>query len=307
MGRVFASIGECMVELSQTEPGHYRRGFAGDTFNTAWTLRALARPEDLAVRYVSAVGTDQLSDDMVAFMAEAGIDTRSIHRVPERTVGLYMISLQGAERSFTYWRDRSAARLLASEESDFASWLADADHAYFSGITLAILSREDRDCLLAALQGVAARGGTVVFDPNHRPRLWSGPATARAAFEEACRAATVVLPTFPDEAELFGDRSPEATADRIAGYGVGEIVVKNGSEPCLIADGDARSLVPGVRVERPVDTTGAGDAFNAGYLAGRMKGLGPEAAARLGHRTAARIIQVRGALADPRLLSDLLM
>jgi 2-dehydro-3-deoxygluconokinase len=112
-GRIL-SIGECMVELSPDGPGRFRQGFAGDTFNAAWYLRRLL-PDDWQVGYATCVGTDPLSDSMVAFMTRSGIDTAAVRRVPARTVGLYMIHLLNGERSFSYWRGDSAARQLAAD------------------------------------------------------------------------------------------------------------------------------------------------------------------------------------------------
>lgn len=294
----FASIGECMVELSSSGDGLYRRGFAGDTLNTAWGVRALTDPEELGVRYLTGVGDDRLSDDLVRFIDGAGIDTTSIRRVPGRTVGLYMIALDGHERSFTYWRDTAAARLLAEDGAALADALAEVDSVYLSGITLAILSPEHRRTLLEVLAAIRERGGMIAFDGNVRLRLWPDVDAMRAGLELGYRAATIALPTFPDEKELFQDASPEACAARIAGYGVPEVVVKDGAEPCTLWSEGSLHTVPAIKVETPVDTTGAGDSFNAGYLAGRLAGLAPVEAARLGHRVAARVICSPGALVD---------
>lgn len=300
----FVGIGECMVELSEAGPGLYRQGFAGDTLNTAWTLRALAAPAT-AVGYVTAVGDDPLSADMRRFLDAAGIDTGGVRTVAGGTVGLYMIRLSGAERSFTYWRDRSAARGLADDADVLAAALAGAGAVYFSGITLAILTPDRREVLLAALAAVRARGGVVAFDSNLRPRLWSGPAEMRAWTEAGYRAATVALPTHPDEADLFGDRSAAETAERAMAYGCTEAAVKDGAGPAVVADAGGRRSVPAIAVADPVDTTGAGDSFNAGYLAGRLRGLDPAASASLGHRVAARVIRVKGALIPMEALADL--
>ncbi|MGA0565448.1 sugar kinase [Ancylobacter sp. VNQ12] len=294
----FASIGECMVELSPSGDGLYRRGFAGDTLNTAWGVRALADPGELGVRYVTSVGDDRLSGDLVRFIDSAGIDTASIRRVPARTVGLYMITLTGHERAFTYWRDTAAARLLAEDGAALAAALTEVDCVYLSGITLAILSPEHRRTLLDVLARVRARGGMIAFDGNVRLRLWPDVDAMRAGLELGYRAATIALPTFPDEKELFQDASPEACAARIAGYGVPEVVVKDGAEPCILRIAGSSHIVPAIKVDAPVDTTGAGDSFNAGYLAGRLSGLEPVDAARLGHRVAARVICTPGALID---------
>ena len=110
------AIGECMVELSQTDAGLYRRSFAGDTFNAAWYLRRLLHL-DAEVSYATCIGEDAVSDEMLRFFETEGILTDAVRRVPDRTVGLYMISLDGGERSFSYWRAQSAARCLADDEA----------------------------------------------------------------------------------------------------------------------------------------------------------------------------------------------
>lgn len=113
---------------------------------------------------------------------------------------------------------------------------------------------------------------------------------------DAYHVADIALPTFPDENALFGDATPEETAVRIASYGVREIVVKDGTEPALVITGDRQSRVPAVRANA-VDTTGAGDSFNGGYIASRLAGLEPVDAAARAHRVAARVVEFHGALA----------
>ncbi len=103
------SIGECMVELSQAGQGLLRKGFAGDTFNTAWYLRAVLS-QNWQVDYLTALGDDPLSEELLAFMQKAGIGTGLIRRIPGKTPGLYLISLKDGERTFSYWRDTSAAK-----------------------------------------------------------------------------------------------------------------------------------------------------------------------------------------------------
>jgi 2-dehydro-3-deoxygluconokinase len=305
MVEVFASIGECMVELSPAGEGLYRRNFAGDTLNTAWYMRALSRRSGLAVRYVTAVGDDPMSDEMLRFIEGAGIDTSSIRRIEGRAPGLYMISLDGFERSFTYWRDTSAARLLADDPAALDTALGGVRAAYFSGITLAILSPDSRETLFSALARVRASGGVVAFDPNVRRRLWPSEDVLRETLVRGYTASTLALPTFSDEADLFADRSIREAARRVSGYGVSEMVIKDGPRPCLVSAGGSMTMVPGISVERPVDTTGAGDSFNAGYLSARLSGHEPVEAARRGHLVAARVIGVPGALMPMAALADL--
>lgn len=296
-----ASIGECMLELSGIGDDAWRMGHAGDTFNTLWALRALTEASQ-STDYVSAFGDDPFSAAQMAFMKENGIGTTASPAIDGARPGLYAITLDGAERSFTYWRSDSAARRLADDPARLAKSLENRALVYFSGITLAILEETARHSLLAALSAARASGATIAFDPNYRPRLWPAPSVAQAAIDQALAVTDIALPTFPDEQMLHGDATPEATAGRLSSAGVAEIIVKDGAAPALAIWGDGSERIPAVTVETPVDTTGAGDSFNGGYLAARLAGLEPAEAARRAHRVAAAVVQVRGALAPFEVL-----
>lgn len=290
------SIGECMLELSCRGGEDWRMGFAGDTLNTLWALRALTGPER-PTNYISAFGDDPFSRDQIAFFRANGIGIGDSPIIPGARPGLYAITLNGAERSFTYWRSDSAARQLASDPRRLAKSLESQSLVYFSGITLAILDDEPRSVLIDAIRAARQAGSLIAFDANYRPRLWKSPEEARLAIDEALRVTDIALPTFPDEQALHGDEAPEAAADRIAAAGVREVVVKNGEAPALVRFEGRSESVPAVHVPQPVDTTGAGDSFNGSYLAARLAGLPPVEATKKAHAVAAAVVQVRGALA----------
>jgi 2-dehydro-3-deoxygluconokinase len=295
-----ASIGECMLELTGSG-ADWRMGHSGDTFNVIWTMRALL-PAAQSTDYVSAFGDDAFSAQQLAFFAENGIGTAASPRIPGARPGLYAISLDGAERSFTYWRADAAARRLADDGELLAKSLENRSLVYFSGITVAILEDAQRTTLLDAVAAARAAGSLVAFDPNYRPRLWASQDAARAAIDAALAVADIVLPTFPDEQALYGDAEPAATAKRIGKAGPNEIVVKDGAEPALVVAGTGSKAVAATHVANPVDTTGAGDSFNGGYLAARLAGHDPVEAAGRAHRVAAAAVQVRGALAPVDVL-----
>lgn len=290
------AVGECMVELSAAgTQGLWHSGFAGDTLNTAWYARA-ALPKSWQVEYLTAVGIDPLSDRMLAFLKDAGIGTTFVQRHPSRVPGLYMIELNEGERTFTYWRDTSAARTLADDPAALRAAFAGADVIYVSGITVGILGQQARADLFAALGAARAAGARVVFDPNLRPRIWPSVSEMCAATTEAARHADIVLPSHDDEAAFFGDANPRATAERYIALGAAEVLVKNGgAEMVLAVDGQIQQLDAMERV-KPVDTTGAGDSFNGGYLAARLTGASAQDAVAKGHALAMRVVQHRGAL-----------
>ena len=168
----FLSIGECMIELASLGGDIMRKGFAGDTFNTAWYARAFL-PENWTVEYFTALGDDRASGEMLEFMQGANIAVDRVRRLPGKAPGLYMIHLDKGERSFSYWRSVSAARRLADDGNLLKAAIDAADIVYFSGITLAILAAEGRTTLVALARAARDAGKTVAFDPNIRPRLWT--------------------------------------------------------------------------------------------------------------------------------------
>lgn len=285
-------VGEGMIELSRAEGGLWRLGHGGDTLNTAIHLARM----DRSVAYVTALGDDPFSATLLTDWAAEGIDTTLVQRDPARMPGLYAITTDAAgERSFAYWRGESAARRTLSLPGAEAV-MAEAEQAdllLFSLITLAILDEDSREHLFALAQRVRARGGRVAFDGNYRPRLFADQQLARDLCARAIAACDIGLPTLEDEAMLVGATSAEEVQARWLGLGAGEVVVKLGAEGCLLS---GVGIVPPPERLKPRDTSGAGDAFNAGYLGARLDGLAPAEAAVRGHRLAGWTVMRAGAI-----------
>src|SRR3569623_2467989 len=233
------SVGECMIEMSGGDDGQYRLGYAGDTLNTAWYARARL-PEDWAVDYATALGDDLYSQQMVDLFAENGIGIGHIQMIEGRRPGLYLIHQAEGDRHFTYWRGQSAAKLMADNPPALNAALAGAEVAYFSGISLAILNARGRGKLLKAIHLARQAGARVAFDPNERPALWTSAKVMGSTITAAATIADIVLPTFPEEAALYGDVSPEAVAERYLSWGAEKVEEKNGAEPAYVAARDAQ-------------------------------------------------------------------
>ena len=289
-------VGEVMVELAHGSDGRYGLAYGGDTFNTAVYLARAGG----GVAYATALGDDPYSDGIVSLAAAEGVGTDLILRVPGRMPGLYLIETDAnGERRFYYWRETSPARELFElpQWSAIADGLLAANLIYFSGVTLSLYSNNGLGRLLAVVEMARKNGAKIVFDGNFRPRGWKGDVNrARAVFVEALKRVDIALPTFEDEALLWGDASPDATVERLQAFGIGEIAVKNGANSALVAAAGAREQVPVPQVVVPVDTTAAGDSFNAAYLAARLAGEAPAAAAATAHRLASEVIRHRGAI-----------
>jgi 2-dehydro-3-deoxygluconokinase len=286
-----------MIELSARQDA-WNLSFAGDTFNTLWMMKGFLG-ESLEADFFTGFGADPFSQRQIAFMQTSGIGIGCSRTDLPSAPGIYGITLsENGERSFTYWRDASAARRLADDPAALASACSHRDLIYFSGITLAILNPVGRKNLIEAIAEARERGTKIAFDPNYRARLWHSADDARATITEGLQHADIALPTFDDEHALFGDLTPSDTLARMIGLGVSEIVIKNGPAGCTVG-GKAlpKSLiVPARQGIRVLDTTGAGDAFNGAYLAARMTGQDHAAAAKVGHALAAETVGVKGAL-----------
>lgn len=291
----FLALGECMVELAPVDGDLFRMGYAGDTFNTAWYARQLLG-SDWTVSYGTCVGQDAASQGMMDFMSSENIDVSTIRQLPDRTVGLYSIQLEDGERSFSYWRGQSAAKLLADDTAWLDGILSDANVIHFSGITLAILSPEARLAFCAAVAKARAAGSYVAFDTNLRPKLWEDEATMKAGLEMGASVADCVLPSFDEEEGLFGDASPEETIKRYRATGAQVIAVKNGGDALTLWTEESGIQTFQPLSVSPVDTTAAGDSFGAGLVCALCTEQSSAAAAQQAMTMAAKVIQARGAI-----------
>ncbi|MFS1522982.1 sugar kinase [Microbulbifer sp. 2304DJ12-6] len=303
MKKKLAVLGECMLEINLGDNDlsitnnslDANLFFGGDTLNTALYLSRLGFPVD----YVTAVGDDHLSDWMLQQWRNEGIGCNLILRETGATPGLYLIETgpQG-ERTFLYWRDNSPARRLFDNPSNtkvlFAR-LMEFKAIYLSGISLGIYSPSTRKCLFEFLVEFRAAGGMVIFDSNYRPTLWGSDLLARQTYLQMYRLTDIALPTLEDEQALFGDADETAVLDRLKNLGIREIVLKKGGDGCVVKTDKHSEFIAANEVV-PVDTTAAGDSFNAGYLAHRLSGRPVTNAAKSGHNLAALVIQHRGAI-----------
>jgi 2-dehydro-3-deoxygluconokinase len=301
------TIGECMVELARGADGRFGLAYGGDTFNTAvYMARGGA-----GVSYATALGDDPYSAGILALARTERVGTELIEVMGGRMPGLYMIeTTPEGERTFWYWRDRAAARGLfeSAKADETVAAIAAADLVYFSGVTLSLYSAKGLNVLADALTAARTNGGIVVMDSNYRPRGWGGDlARARSTFERFWRLSHVALPTFDDEQMLWNDATPAHTADRLTNLGITEIVIKNGAAGATVrAEGRDQLVMPPPLTAKIVDTTAAGDSFNAAYLTRRMRGVAPADAALDAHKLAAIVIQHPGAIVPARATAAVL-
>ena len=293
MGGVVA-LGECMVELSLTGADRAAIGYAGDVFNTAVYLRRLGQP----VSFATALGAgDPFSAAILERMKAEKIGDGLVTRVEGRVPGLYAIERDDkGERRFFYWRDQAPVRQFfqIADLDGFIAAARAADLFYVSGITLAVIGEAGRAALLEILADLARRDVAIAFDPNYRARLWPSREVALAAVEAVIPHCRIVSASGPDVEELCGAPLDE-TARRWAASG--PLVLARAEDRTVDVHG-ARAVLtlPAPAAVKAVDTTGAGDSFNAGFLAAWLKGAEPADAVQAGRKLAARVVQHIGAI-----------
>jgi 2-dehydro-3-deoxygluconokinase len=288
-----ACIGECMIELKQAEGGLYSRGFGGDTLNTSVYLARLG----IEVDYITALGDDPMSDEMLAGWAAEGIGTNRVARLKGKLPGIYMIRTdEFGDRRFFHWRQNSAARILMDlpETDDILDSLSTYDVLYLSAITLSIYSAQGRTKLIGALDRARKHGARIAFDTNFRASGWPDPDVARAAFDEAFAVSDIVLASSEDLLPLYPCESDGQLMERIAGN---EAVLKLPKPASIVRfEGISHEVRPETVTQPVVDTTAAGDSFAAAYIAARVAGMGPVEAAQAGHRLGGVVVGYPGAI-----------
>jgi 2-dehydro-3-deoxygluconokinase len=287
-----ACIGECMIELTQGRGSEVSRAYGGDTLNTAVYLARLGAQVD----YVTALGDDPFSDEMVDGWRSEGIGTSRVIRVAGKLPGLYAIRTGASgERSFYYWRDNAAARMLLDlpQTGELLAALAGYDLIYLSGITLSLYDDAGRARLVEALGRARAGKTRIAFDTNFRTRGWPEIDAARRAYDEMLSVADIVLASTEDLTPLYGRQTE---ADFLKRLQADEAVLKLDGPVCIVRASGAEHRVEARPVSQVVDTTAAGDSFAAAYLAARLMGHSPVEAARAGHRLAGIVVGYRGAI-----------
>ena len=294
-------FGECMIELmtaaKDKSSNTLQQSFAGDVFNTAVYLKRTFT--DVNVHLVTAVGKDNFSLDMIQYFEKEQIGTDFVFQSDTKIPGLYAIQLDDeGERSFTYWRNDSAARQVMKHIDQTAiRALSQGDMFFFSGISLAVIEPQARDAFWALIDKLSTAGVQIVFDPNYRPRMWSGAEEAQEQFELALQKSDLSLPGVDDFEQLFGMTTVEEVGAYCKQFDINELIIKNGEQGILVVvDGESSdfAITP---VENVVDTTSAGDSFNGVYLGARTKGYSVNDSIALASKAAGFVIQHRGAIA----------
>ncbi|MBU2881036.1 sugar kinase [Psychrosphaera sp. B3R10] len=292
------SFGECMVELRTDKNGQIQQGFAGDVYNTCVYLKRLF--PTLSVEFATQVGHDVLSQNMLSRFAAENIGCQFITHSVTKAPGLYWINTdEEGERTFTYWRNDSAARsFIAAIDETLVSGLKQSDWLFISGISLAVIQPELRDMFWQLVNRLKDGGVKVIFDPNYRPKLWNSTDETKLQYAKAFEMSDMVLPGVEDLESLYQlDTIPDIIRF-LAPFNIDEIVIKNGPEKVYTISQGKLCKVAIIPVDNVVDTTSAGDSFNGAYIGNRLNGIAIKQSVLMAAKVAGFVIQHPGAIVE---------
>jgi 2-dehydro-3-deoxygluconokinase len=289
------TLGECMAVLYPPEPVAIEQAarllldIGGAESNLAIRLRRLGH----TARFISRVGDDPLGQRIARTLSEHGVDTAFVAVDAIAPTGVFFREWlpDGARRVYYYRAGSAASRLSPADLRPEA--FEGARIVHLTGITPA-LSAGCAATVARAIELAREAGAQVSFDPNYRVRLWD-KATARATLLPLIAQADILLMGHEDSVAVFGTDDAAAAMGQAAALGVQVVVFKQAERGAIALSGARRVHVPAHPVERVIDPVGAGDAFDAGFLAGLLRGYELEQALDLGARLGAAAV---GALGD---------
>jgi 2-dehydro-3-deoxygluconokinase len=282
------TAGETMVLGVPARPGRLRHApslelkIGGAESNVAIALSRLG----VSAGWASLLGEDEPGRLVFDRVRAEGVDVSRVRRVRGLPTGLYLREQVGQEIRVYYYRRGSAASTMTLKALD-PEYLKEAEFLHLTGITPAL----SEDCRAFTLWAAREDGTRVSFDVNYRSKLW-GSGEARAFVEEILPSVDLLF-VGDDEARALWGRDDKDLVRELAARGPREVVLKLGREGSL-------ALVDGRIIARPaypvedVDPVGAGDAFDAGYLAGHLWGLAPEERLRVANAMGALSVATLG-------------
>jgi 2-dehydro-3-deoxygluconokinase len=290
MHRVITA-GETMALMVPPGPGRLRHAtslalsIGGAESNVAIGLARLGIPSS----WISVLGDDELGELILNRLRAEGVDTSAVRRISGRPTGLYLREEVAGRLRVYYYRSGSAAATLAPHAFE-ASILSGAAFLHLTGITGA-LSPQCAEFLPWAVKSARDAGVRVSYDVNYRSRLWA-PAAARAATEALLPFVDVLLVGHEEAHALWGWET-DVALEQFSEAGPAEVVLKLGADGCAaVIDGER--LTSAGFPARELDPIGAGDAFDAGYLAATLWGWAPEKRLRTANAMGAFCVQNLG-------------
>ncbi|WP_134686554.1 sugar kinase [Brevibacillus migulae] len=245
------------------------------------------------VQYITQLGTDPFGKYIARFFEQNAIDTTYVTYEPRCLTGMmWKQKVTSGDPVVFSARKNSAASHMGLHTIANVSWEG-IDHIHLTGIPPA-LSVGCREMVYELMAQARRRGVQISYDPNLRPGLWPDKHEMVQVINDLARRADIVLPGIEEGRLLTGKEDEQDIADFYHAAGVDTVVIKLGAKGAYTSSGEQCFYTEGFRVERVVDTVGAGDGFAVGVVSGLLEGLTLQEAVKRGTAIGALAVMAPG-------------
>ena len=290
------SIGEAMIEISNIKNSFYNQSFAGDTLNFCNYLDK----KKLNAFFLSAIGKSEINQSLLDFVKSKNISTKYIKQINQFEVGLYLIkNKDNGEKQFFYWRDESAAKHYFNN-IDFLNLykeLKNFDYIYFSGITLSIIHISKLNNFIKLLKLLKSKKIKIVFDFNIRPTRWNKK-NLNNFFDSVLKFVDICFISGEDMSYWKNKNGIKSYEQIVRKYKIKHSIFRKNAKFTYVFLNKTRYVFRNKLLKKVVDTSGAGDGFNAAYLSNFIVNNDPVLALKAGSSLGSKIVMKKGAIVD---------
>jgi len=294
-------IGEVLIDFVGTEPSSYvdvpafQKCFGGAPMNTLVGVARLGQRSGA----ITAVGEDPFGEFLIRELQRNGVDTSQvkIKRGMRTTITFVANEPETGERTFIFyrrpWVTGTADSSLSIEDIDL-NYVSNASILHVSGFSLS--QNPSRKTILTVAEHARSSGVQVSFDPTLRLDVWNSTMTIRRIYGKMLKISDIATFSQEEASFILGTRDPEKAAKKAFRYGIEIVGIKMGSEGAFLQRRTGEKLMlPAFKV-RAVDTTGAGDGWNAGLLVGLIKGWDLHTCLSVANAVGALVVTKHGAI-----------
>ena len=290
------AIGECMMELTNAKHALYSQSIAGDTLNfTSYLDKKI-----FDTSYFTAVGTSEISKRVISFLKKQKIKTNLVSRISSHEIGLYLIeNSKAGEKIFYYWRDNSAAKFFFNNQKikKCQNQLKKFQYVYFSGITLSLFDDNNFHKFLSLIEFLKKKQIKIIFDFNIRIKRWSKKKLF-SYFSKTLPFVDILFSSGEDLNFLKGNASLKTFKNLIQKYNIEHGIYRNNAILNYSFYKDERYFIKNKIKNKVVDTSGAGDGYNATYISKFIKFNDPQKALHAASEIGAKIVMKKGAIVN---------
>lgn len=286
---LFAASDDFEIDKELSDVNKFQKFLAGAEVNVCVGLSRLGH----TTQYITKIGEDPFGTFIMNSLSKENIGTSYIGSTSEFFTGFQLKSkVSCGDPKIFYFRKNSAASHFDVSDLDNVDFKG-VKYVHLSGIFPA-LSNSSRKAFYMLINKAKENGAGTVFDPNLRPQLWKSKEEMISTINDIAFKCDIVMPGLGEGQLLTGFDKAEDIADFYLKSGVKLVIVKQGAEGALVKSKEDAYVVPGYRVEKIVDTVGAGDGFAAGVISGLLEGLSIKASVKRGNAIGALAIMSPG-------------